>query len=104
MEDVGLTERITYLRESWRPGHALLVIPVVLIAVITTLDIFLPEDIFLGPLLVMAPAITASFEGPVLTGVCEADRRRGVAHGGCRRRVASGRQAADAACGFASPP
>ncbi|MGW3599454.1 serine/threonine-protein phosphatase, partial [Streptomyces sp. NPDC005167] len=66
---MGLTERITYLRESWRPGHALLVIPVVLVAVITTLDIFLPEDIFLGPLLVMAPAITASFEGPVLTGV-----------------------------------
>ncbi|WTK34462.1 serine/threonine-protein phosphatase (plasmid) [Streptomyces sp. NBC_01527] len=40
-----------------------------LIAVITTLDSLLPEDIFLGPLLIMAPAITASFEGPVLTGV-----------------------------------
>ncbi|MFD4227799.1 PP2C family protein-serine/threonine phosphatase [Streptomyces sp. NPDC058545] len=66
---MGVTERITYLRESWRPGHALLVIPLVLIAVITALDILLPEDIFLGPLLVMAPAITASFEGPVLTGV-----------------------------------
>ncbi|MFD4949781.1 PP2C family protein-serine/threonine phosphatase [Streptomyces sp. NPDC058409] len=56
------------MRESWRPSHALLVIPVVLIIVITVVDIFVPEDIHLGPLLVIAPAITASFAGPLLTG------------------------------------
>ncbi|MET8331589.1 PP2C family protein-serine/threonine phosphatase [Streptomyces sp. NPDC005181] len=66
---MGLTERVAGLRESWRPGHALLVIPVVLIAAITAVDILLPQDIYLGPLLVIAPAITASFEGPALTGV-----------------------------------
>ncbi|MET7491745.1 PP2C family protein-serine/threonine phosphatase [Streptomyces sp900116325] len=35
---------------------------------IATVDILLPNDIYLGPLLVIAPAITSSFEGPVLTG------------------------------------
>ncbi|MFF9348946.1 PP2C family protein-serine/threonine phosphatase [Streptomyces sp. NPDC014734] len=35
---------------------------------ITVLDILAPEDIQLGPLLVIAPALTASFAGPVLTG------------------------------------
>lgn len=69
VEDVGLREGVTGLRESWRPSHALLAIPVALIVVIATVDILLPEDIYLGPLLVIAPAITSSFEGPVLTGV-----------------------------------
>ncbi|MFE4330892.1 PP2C family protein-serine/threonine phosphatase [Streptomyces sp. NPDC056831] len=57
------------MRESWRPSHALLAIPVVLIIVITVVDIFVPADVHLGPLLVIAPAITASFAGPLLTGV-----------------------------------
>ncbi|WPW27126.1 hypothetical protein P6B95_06745 [Streptomyces atratus] len=35
---------------------------------ITVVDLFVPEDIHLGPLLVIAPAITASFAGPLLTG------------------------------------
>ncbi|MER5361516.1 PP2C family protein-serine/threonine phosphatase [Streptomyces sp. NPDC002785] len=35
---------------------------------ITVVDIVVPQDIHLGPLLVIAPAITASFAGPVLTG------------------------------------
>ncbi|MFE3906403.1 hypothetical protein ACFXPY_40710 [Streptomyces sp. NPDC059153] len=39
-----------------------------LVIVITVVDLFLPADIHLGPLLVIAPAITASFTGPVLTG------------------------------------
>ncbi|MFF1839456.1 PP2C family protein-serine/threonine phosphatase [Streptomyces sp. NPDC058231] len=65
---MGYRARLVGLREPWRLGHVLLVIPVVLIAVITAVDILLPEDIHLGPLLVIAPAITASFEGPLLTG------------------------------------
>nr|WTB29446.1 serine/threonine-protein phosphatase [Streptomyces sp. NBC_00830] len=36
---------------------------------IAVVDILLPQDIYLGPLLVIAPAITVSFEGPVLTAV-----------------------------------
>ncbi|MFJ7493330.1 hypothetical protein ACIQZB_19185 [Streptomyces sp. NPDC097727] len=39
-------------------------IPVVLIIVITVVGLFLPADIHLGPLLVIAPAITASCAGP----------------------------------------
>lgn len=66
---MGLSGRFAGLWESWRPSHALLAIPVVLIIVITVVDIFVPEDVHLGPLLVIAPAITASFAGPLLTGV-----------------------------------
>ncbi|MFF2409758.1 PP2C family protein-serine/threonine phosphatase [Streptomyces sp. NPDC058092] len=66
---MGLSERIEGLRESWRPGHALLVIPLALIVVITVVDLLAPADIHLGPLLVIAPAITASFAGPLSAGV-----------------------------------
>ncbi|MFB6714392.1 MULTISPECIES: PP2C family protein-serine/threonine phosphatase [unclassified Streptomyces] len=65
---MGLSERFTDLREPWRPSHALLAIPVTLIVVITLVDIFAPQDIHLGPLLVIAPALTASFAGPLPTG------------------------------------
>ncbi|MFI2644444.1 PP2C family protein-serine/threonine phosphatase [Streptomyces sp. NPDC018610] len=56
----------------WQPrrsGRLLLLIPVVLIAVITVVDQLVPEDIHLGPLLVIAPAVTASFTGAWLTGL-----------------------------------
>ncbi|MEU6014173.1 PP2C family protein-serine/threonine phosphatase [Streptomyces sp. NPDC047515] len=66
---MGLSERFTDLREPWRPSHALLAIPVVLIVVIASVDILAPQDIRLGPLLVIAPAITASFAGALPTGV-----------------------------------
>ncbi|MFJ7947652.1 PP2C family protein-serine/threonine phosphatase [Streptomyces sp. NPDC096354] len=52
----------------WQSSHALLVIPIALIVVITVVDILVPADVHLGPLLVIAPAITASFAGPRLTG------------------------------------
>lgn len=42
-------------------------LPLVLIAVVTTVDIIAPPDVHLGPFLVAAPAITASFAGPGLT-------------------------------------
>ncbi|MET8772408.1 PP2C family protein-serine/threonine phosphatase [Streptomyces sp. NPDC004658] len=57
------------VRRSWQPSHALLLIPVLLITVITVVDQLVPADIHLGPLLVIAPAITASFAGPWLTGL-----------------------------------
>ena len=40
-----------------------------LILVITIVDQLVPADVHLGPLLVIAPAITASFAGPGLTGL-----------------------------------
>ncbi|MFC9932222.1 PP2C family protein-serine/threonine phosphatase [Streptomyces sp. NPDC127190] len=57
------------MRQVWQSSHALLVIPIVLIVVITVVDQLVPADIHLGPLLVIAPAITASFAGPWLTGL-----------------------------------
>ncbi|MET8331210.1 PP2C family protein-serine/threonine phosphatase [Streptomyces sp. NPDC005181] len=52
----------------WQSSHALLVIPIALIVVIAGVDILVPADVHLGPLLVIAPAITASFAGPRLSG------------------------------------
>ncbi|AOR33748.1 protein phosphatase [Streptomyces fodineus] len=57
------------LRPPWQSSHALLVIPLVLIVVITMVDQVVPADVHLGPLLVIAPAITASFAGPWATGL-----------------------------------
>ncbi|MFJ7945126.1 PP2C family protein-serine/threonine phosphatase [Streptomyces sp. NPDC096354] len=48
-------------------GRGLVAIPLALIIVITVVDIHSPADIHLGPLLVIAPALTASFAGPWLT-------------------------------------
>ncbi|WP_345942594.1 PP2C family protein-serine/threonine phosphatase [Streptomyces sp. SID486] len=59
----------TSVRQPWQSSRALLSIPVVLIVVITVVDQVVPADIHLGPLLVIAPAITASFAGPRLTGL-----------------------------------
>ncbi|GGU70139.1 hypothetical protein GCM10010211_39730 [Streptomyces albospinus] len=53
---------------SWLLSHGLVAIPLALIAVVTVLDISAPTSIHLGPFLVAAPAITASFAGPGLTG------------------------------------
>ncbi|WP_306189186.1 MULTISPECIES: PP2C family protein-serine/threonine phosphatase [unclassified Streptomyces] len=53
----------------WPSSKFLLLIPIVLIVVITIVDQLVPADIHLGPLLVIAPAITASFAGSWVTGV-----------------------------------
>jgi serine phosphatase RsbU (regulator of sigma subunit) len=45
----------------------LVLIPVALIVLITVVDIRSPTDIHLGPLLVIAPALTPSFSGPRAT-------------------------------------
>ncbi|WEO93504.1 PP2C family protein-serine/threonine phosphatase [Streptomyces sp. FXJ1.172] len=55
------------LRQPWQSSHALLVIPIALIVVITVVDQLVPGDIHLGPLLVVAPAITVAFAGRWLT-------------------------------------
>ncbi|MFG3114602.1 PP2C family protein-serine/threonine phosphatase [Streptomyces sp. NPDC048197] len=65
---MGLRRRFGDLRQPWQASHALVLIPLVLIAVITLVDIMVPADVHLGPLLVVAPALTASFAGPRLTG------------------------------------
>ncbi|MFJ1549273.1 PP2C family protein-serine/threonine phosphatase [Streptomyces sp. NPDC088246] len=62
-------QRLTDLKQPWQRRHALLAIPVVLVVVITLVDLLAPQDIHLGPILVIAPAITASFAGTGLTGL-----------------------------------
>ncbi|MFJ8923146.1 PP2C family protein-serine/threonine phosphatase [Streptomyces sp. NPDC102415] len=52
------------LQDGSRWSRALLVVPFVLIAVVTVVDINVPPEVHLGPFLVAAPALTASFAGP----------------------------------------
>jgi serine phosphatase RsbU (regulator of sigma subunit) len=56
------------LRQSWQSSPALLLLPLALVATITVVDIQFAANIQLGPALVIAPAITASFAGPRTTG------------------------------------
>ncbi|WP_374196088.1 PP2C family protein-serine/threonine phosphatase [Streptomyces sp. TS71-3] len=62
--EVEFRRRFAGVRQSWPSGTALLVIPIALIVVITIVDIRTPPNVHLGPLLVIAPAITPSFAGP----------------------------------------
>ncbi|MFC9621117.1 hypothetical protein ACFTXM_14285 [Streptomyces sp. NPDC056930] len=50
-------------------GGGLVAVPFALIVTITALDIYTGRDIQLGPLLVIAPALTASLAGPRLTAL-----------------------------------
>ncbi|WP_307795686.1 PP2C family protein-serine/threonine phosphatase [Actinacidiphila acididurans] len=52
---------------SWQSNRGLVLIPLALIVIITAADIASPQQIHLGPLLVVAPALTASFGGSRLT-------------------------------------
>lgn len=45
----------------------LLAVPIALIALVTVVDISAPASVHLGPFLVAAPAVTASFAGPRMT-------------------------------------
>ena len=49
------------------PLHPLLAVPIGLIALVTVLDVLAPASVHLGPFLVAAPAVTASFAGPRTT-------------------------------------
>ncbi|AOR30195.1 protein phosphatase [Streptomyces fodineus] len=53
--------------QPWQSAHALLLLPVVLIVVITVVDMHAPANVHLGPALVIAPALTPSFAGPRTT-------------------------------------
>ncbi|MEU9111330.1 PP2C family protein-serine/threonine phosphatase [Streptomyces sp. NPDC048483] len=54
-------------RRPWRASHALVAVPLLLILIVTVVDILAPPDVHLGPFLVAAPAITASFGSPRMT-------------------------------------
>ncbi|MGW0557295.1 PP2C family protein-serine/threonine phosphatase [Streptomyces sp. NPDC002926] len=56
------------LPRYWQPSTGLVAIPLAIIAAVTVIDISIPTTVHLGPFLVAAPAITASFAGPALTG------------------------------------
>lgn len=68
VEGVGV-RRLDGPWQPWRSSRALVLIPLALIVGITVVDIAAPANIHLGPLLVVAPAITASFAGPWLAGL-----------------------------------
>ncbi|MFB6988232.1 PP2C family protein-serine/threonine phosphatase [Streptomyces sp. NPDC056178] len=63
------------VRRSWDhlleppSGRGLVAVPFVLIVTITALDIYTGRDVQLGPLLVIAPALTASLAGTRLTAL-----------------------------------
>lgn len=63
------------VRRSWDhfrehpAGGGLVAVPFVLVLTIAALDIYTGRDIHLGPLLVIAPALTASLAGPRLTAL-----------------------------------
>jgi len=57
---------------SWGSNRGLVLVPVALIVMITLADILSPATIHLGPLLVVAPALTASFGGSRLTAAIAA--------------------------------
>ncbi|MFG3344435.1 PP2C family protein-serine/threonine phosphatase [Streptomyces sp. NPDC048018] len=54
-------------RLSRRGGRLLLAAPFALIAAVTVVDVLVPPDVHLGPFLIAAPAVTASFAGPRMT-------------------------------------
>ncbi|RVU28106.1 serine/threonine-protein phosphatase [Streptomyces antnestii] len=54
-------------RLSRRGGRLLLAVPFALIVAVTVVDILSPPDVHLGPFLIAAPAVTASFAGPRMT-------------------------------------
>ncbi|MGW4894994.1 PP2C family protein-serine/threonine phosphatase [Kitasatospora sp. NPDC004240] len=57
-------------RRSWRPGrHVLTAIALALIVAIVVVDVLAPPHIHLGPLLIVAPALTASFAAARATAV-----------------------------------
>ncbi|MCY0956587.1 PP2C family protein-serine/threonine phosphatase [Streptomyces sp. H27-H5] len=56
-------------RRHGEPRLVLLAVPFALIAVVTLVDVLAPPEVHLGPFLVAAPALTASFAGPRTTGI-----------------------------------
>ncbi|MFE5092420.1 PP2C family protein-serine/threonine phosphatase [Streptomyces sp. NPDC056638] len=66
---MDIWRRLSFRQHSWQASDVLLVIPLALIAGIVLVDATTGPDVALGPLLIVAPALTASFAGPLLTAV-----------------------------------
>ncbi|MDX2705776.1 PP2C family protein-serine/threonine phosphatase [Streptomyces sp. PA03-6a] len=66
---MDVARRLEQWGRSWRPGHLLVAAMLTLILMVTVVDIMSPPDVHLGPFLVAAPAITASFAGARTTAV-----------------------------------
>ncbi|MFF0294729.1 PP2C family protein-serine/threonine phosphatase [Kitasatospora sp. NPDC004614] len=67
---MGVRRRsLAELRSEWRAEHLLVLLPISLIVLISVIDISISPNIHLGPLLVVAPAITASFGGTRMTAL-----------------------------------
>ncbi|MGW4812281.1 PP2C family protein-serine/threonine phosphatase [Kitasatospora cineracea] len=62
-----MRRRLNGLRGEWRAGHLMVLLPLGLIVLISAIDSSISPNIHLGPLLVVAPAITPSFAGTRLT-------------------------------------
>lgn len=67
-----MSERVAGLRRLVRADHALVAVPIAWMVAVFVIDVLAPPDIHLGPLLVAAPAITASFGGPRTVGLVAA--------------------------------
>lgn len=71
--EVPLRQHPRERRRPWRPGRrALTAIPLALILAITLVDVLAPPNIHLGPLLIVAPALTASFAAAPATALVAA--------------------------------
>ncbi|MGW5276053.1 PP2C family protein-serine/threonine phosphatase [Streptomyces sp. NPDC004044] len=72
MTTATITTPLGRILRSWRrsaPGPMWLVVPLVLIVAIPVADHFLPPDIHLAHLLIVAPAVTSVVAGPRLTAL-----------------------------------
>lgn len=67
-----MAQRLEELRRLVRPGRAWVAVPLAWIVAVSVIDVLAPPDIHLGPLLVAAPAVTASFGGPRAVGLVAA--------------------------------
>lgn len=67
-----MSPRPTGSRRPVRAGRAWVGVPVAWIVAVTVVDVLVPPDLHLGPLLVAAPAITASWAGPRTVGLVAA--------------------------------
>ncbi|MEU9127957.1 PP2C family protein-serine/threonine phosphatase [Kitasatospora sp. NPDC048540] len=65
---MDIRARAEAIRRPGRASRALVVIPLLLIVLVCIGDVLAPPEVHLGPFLVAAPAITASFAGPRTTG------------------------------------
>ncbi|WP_234322263.1 PP2C family protein-serine/threonine phosphatase [Streptomyces sp. NRRL B-24720] len=72
MTTANITTPLGRILRSWRrsaPGPLWLVVPLTLIIAIPVADYFLPPDIHLAHLLIVAPAVTSVVAGPRLTAL-----------------------------------